>query len=172
MLSLERYSGTELRWFRSGLMSKMHELVDDNGATYAKLTVEGVLTSHARLETGLKQYMLTWSGLIRRRIKIIDLDAGQQLGELYLGVTDAGEFRLDGRTFKFDHDLLGSVYTVSDEQGNTVFSIKDRILGGKGLLVTLGPDARTIRELLLLICTARYAMIMFWQEAFVVPATA
>ena len=33
-------------------------------------------------------------------------------------------------------------------------------------------DAETIRELLLLICPARYAMIIFWQEAFVVPATA
>lgn len=171
MLSLERYVGTELRWFRGGLFSKVHELVGDSGDAYAKLTVEGVISSHARLETGLKQYMLTWAGFVRRRVKIVDLDGGQPLGELYLGVTDRGQFRLDGRRYSFEHNLLGSVYTVKDDLGSELFSIKDKILGGKGLQVTLGPDARTNKELLLLICVARYAMIMIYQETYAVAAS-
>ena len=172
MLSLERYMGAELRWLKRGFGRRVHELVGEDGTTFAKLTVEGILTSHARLETDTRRYMLIWTGFMRRRIKIIDLDGNQQLGELYLGIRDRGEFRLNGRRYSLRHNLLGSVYTVTDDVGSVLFRLTDKLLSGKGPLVSLGPDARMNRDLMVLIAAARYAVIMISQEGFVIAASA
>lgn len=166
MLSLDKYSGTELRWFRRGFASKNHSLVGDNGETYAKLTVAGMIRSYARLETDLKQYKLFWSGFVRRRVKIVDLDDGQLMGELYLGITDSGEFRFDGVRYPFRHNLLGSHYMVTNDLGSPLFSIRDKLLAGKGLPVTLWPGARLNRQLLVMMASVRYALIMIRREAY------
>ncbi len=172
MIDIKKFKGTSLRWFRLGWIRGRHELMGNDGETYATLDWKGLFTERVLASCAYGDFEFRWRGFMRRHVPIMDTTSNQEIGRLKLGITDSGVLELDnGRKYKFKAtSVWKSRWIFVDDLGGTVCSIGYSgwmNLGRTGGEVLLGPAAVLGRDLLLMMMVGWYAMNVISQENYV-----
>lgn len=138
----------------------------DDGELYGRLSVEGVFSLLGRAEMEGLRLDLKWSILIKRGVRILDSDTGEEVGALHLGILrNRGEFVLaSGRRFGFKMNMMSSRCTVTDDLGNTQFTTVQSAFR-RSVKVLLGSGFASRKDLSVLLAAAQYALVMIDAEA-------